>query len=75
MTNQQAQEYRSFIRGAATYILLKQENPPMDARKIADLYAVDLEKVNAEINRIVETEQHKVGGAFEIIARPAAQTE
>ena len=75
MTGQQAQEYRSFIRGAATYILLKQNNPPMDAQKIVELFAVDADRVNADIDLIVQTELHKVGGVFELNAAPATPTE
>lgn len=74
MNAKQTQEYHSFIRGAATYILLNQKDPPMDAQKIAALCAVDLDTINAEIDLIVQAEHHKVGGVFENMPLPAAQT-
>jgi hypothetical protein len=68
MDQEQQQEYRAHVRGAATFILLGQPDPPMDARELARLYHVDLATVTAEIDAIVQSERHKVGGVFEVKA-------
>jgi len=66
MDNQEQQNYRAHVRGAATYILLGQKNPPMDAAELVRLYDLDLATVNADIDAIVQSERHKAGGAFEV---------
>lgn len=58
-------EYRSLVRGAATYILLGDKNPPIDALELARTYHLDLAVVEADIDAIVQRERHKVGGVFE----------
>jgi len=67
MNEQQQQEYRSHVRGAATYVLLGQKDAPMDAAELMRLYNLDLETVTVDINAIVEAERHKVGGVFEVM--------
>lgn len=66
MDNEEQAEYRSHVRGAATFILLGQKNPPMDASQLVRLYHLDLATVTADIDAVVLTERHKVGGAFEV---------
>ncbi|HZQ07480.1 MAG TPA: hypothetical protein VFD70_12945 [Anaerolineae bacterium] len=67
-------EYRAHVRGAATFILLGQPAPPMDALELVRLYNLDLTTVTADINAIVESERHKVGGVFEV-ASPKLNVE
>jgi hypothetical protein len=67
MDSEQQKEYRSHVRGAATFILLGQKDPPMNALELVRRYNVDLETVTADIDAIVQSEQHKVGGAFEVM--------
>lgn len=63
--------YRSHVRGAATFILLGQKNPPMDVAELVRLYDVDLTTVTADVDAIVESERHKVGGVFEVMVAPS----
>lgn len=80
MDNEEQSLYRAHVRGAATFILLGQKDPPIDAAEIVRLYQLDLETVSAEIDAIVQRERHKLGGAFEVktetasagISKPAA---
>lgn len=67
MNNEEQSLYRAHVRGAATFILLGQKDPPIDAREIVRLYQLDLETVSADIDAIVQRERHKVGGVFEVI--------
>jgi hypothetical protein len=66
MDNEEQSLYRAHLRGAATFILLGQKDPPIDAPEIVRLYQLDLETVSAEIDAIVQRERHKVGGVFEV---------
>ncbi len=65
MKDEQQEEYRALCRGAATYILLGQKNPPMDALSLARLYELDPATVAADIDAIVQSERQKAGGVFE----------
>lgn len=58
-------EYRAHVRGAATYILLGQQDPPISAMKVAEIYKLDLENVTADVDAVVQSERAKVGGVFE----------
>jgi hypothetical protein len=66
MDNEKQGEYRAHVRGAATFILLGQKNPPMDAAELVRLYRLDLATVSADVDAIVQRERHKVGGVFEV---------
>ena len=66
MNSEQEQAYRSHVRGAATFILLGQKDPPMDAAELTRLYGLDLTTVRADIDTIVQSERHKVDGVFEV---------
>ncbi len=68
MDIEQPNEYRSHVRGAATFILLGQRDPPMDAQELMRLYKLDLMTVTADIDAIVQSERHKIGGVFEDLA-------
>ena len=65
MTTQEKKEYRGLIRGAATFILLGQQDPPIDAAEVARVYKLDLETVIADVDAIVQSERRKAGGVFE----------
>jgi hypothetical protein len=65
MNSEEQNEYRAHVRGAATYILLGQKNPPMSPLQVAQIYKLDLATVSAEIDAIVQSERHKAGGVFE----------
>lgn len=67
MDSQQQKEYRSLVRGAATYILLGDKNPPIAAPEIVRTFGLDRAIVNADIDAIVQSERRKVGGVFEVI--------
>lgn len=69
MDNEEQKQYRSLVRGAATYVLLGDKNPPIDGLEIARTYKLDLAIVNADIDAIVQSERHKVGGVFEFSAQ------
>ena len=71
MNNQEQKEYRALVRGAATYILLGDNDPPIDARELVRIYKLDPAVVDADIDAIVQRERHKVGGVFEIDATTA----
>ena len=47
MNSEVQNEYRSHVRGAATFILLGQKDPPMDAAELVRLYQLDLETVSS----------------------------
>jgi len=66
MDSEIEKQYRSHVRGAATFILLGQNDGPMNALEVNRLYDVDLETVRADIDAIVQSERHKVGGVFEL---------
>lgn len=66
MDNEEQSLYRAHVRGAATFILLGQKDPPMDAAELVRLYRLDLATVSADIDAIVVREHHKVGGVFEV---------
>lgn len=70
MDSEQKKEYRAHVRGAATFILLGQKDPPMDALNLVRLYQLDLETVKADIDAIVQSERRKVGGVFEMTPSP-----
>ncbi len=65
MDDTEQTDYYKYVRGAATFILLGKENPPIASPELAQLYQLDLEMVNADIDAIVQFERHKVGGVFE----------
>jgi len=66
MNDQQQQEYRAHVRGAATFILLGQKDAPMNAVELVRLYHVDRTVVDADIDAIVQSERNKVDGVFEV---------
>jgi hypothetical protein len=66
MNSEVQNEYRSHVRGAATFILLGQKDPPMDAAELVRLYQLDLATVSADVDAIVQRERRKVGGVFEV---------
>jgi hypothetical protein len=66
MDSELQKEYHSHVRGAATFILLGQQDPPMDAAELMRLYKLDLKTVTADIDAIVQSERHKVDGVFEV---------
>jgi hypothetical protein len=66
MDGEQQSEYRSHVRGAATFILLGHKDPPMNALELVRRYNVDLATATADIDAIVQSERHKVGGVFEV---------
>ncbi len=68
MDSEEQNEYRAHVRGAATYILLGQKDPPIEALEVARIYKLDLTAVRADIDAIVESERHKKGGVFEVNA-------
>lgn len=65
MNNEEQKEYRALVRGAATFILLGDKNPPIEALELVRTYKLDLAIVNADIDAIVQSERRKVGGVFE----------
>ena len=65
MNTEEQNEYRAHVRGAATFILLGQKNPPMSASIVAETYKLDLATATADIDAIVQSERLKVGGVFE----------
>ena len=65
MNTEEQNDYRSHVRGAATYILLGQKNPPMSPSEVAKIYKLDLATVSADVDAIVQSEKLKVGGVFE----------
>lgn len=69
MNSEEQKEYRALVRGAATYVLLGMKKPPMDALELVRLYKLDPAVVNADIDAIVQSERHKVGGVFEEMPR------
>lgn len=75
MDNARTDMYSSWVRGAATFILLHQNNPPMDAAKIAQEFDVPIAQVTREIERIVQAEQHKSGGVFEMALPPLSASQ
>ncbi len=64
MNDQEKIEYDSYVRGAATFVLVGKKNP-LTAAELARLYQLDVEKVNADIDAIVQSERQKPGGVFE----------
>ncbi len=67
MDHTQEKEYQELVRGVATYLLLGKSNPLTDPLSLANQYALDVEKVKADIDAIVRSEHTKVGGVFEIL--------
>ncbi|HEX9075925.1 MAG TPA: hypothetical protein VF932_09105 [Anaerolineae bacterium] len=65
MNNEEQKEYRALVRGAATFILLGDKNPPIEALELVRTYKLDLAIVTADIDAIVQSERRKVGGVFE----------
>ena len=66
MDTEERQQYQAHCRGAATYVLLgANSNLGMTAESIASLYTIDPATVREDINKIVQAERHKAGGAFE----------
>jgi hypothetical protein len=65
MNSQEQKEYRALVRGVATYILLGDKNPPIQALELVQTFKLDLAIVNADIDAIVQSERRKVGGVFE----------
>ncbi len=71
MNTEMQQQYQELCRGTATYILLRgNNNLGMSAEDIATLCAVDPATVREDIDKIVQTERRKVGGAFETKESP-----
>jgi hypothetical protein len=69
MDTQEQSEYRAHVRGAATYILLGQKNPPISTLEVAETYKLDLATVTADVDAVVQSERVKVGGVFEAKAK------
>ncbi len=65
MNDKEKTEYDSYVRGAATFILVGNKNPPLSSAELARLYQIDIETVNADIDAIVRYERQKPGGVFE----------
>ena len=65
MNNEEQKEYRALVRGAATFILLGDKNPHIEALELVRTYKLDLSIVEADIDAIVQSERRKVGGVFE----------
>ena len=66
MDTEEQKQYHALCRGAATYILLGNNNDlGMTVEEIATLYAVSLTTAREDIDKIVQAERHKVGGVFE----------
>lgn len=72
MNTQEQSEYYAHVRGAATYILLGQKNPPISALNVAEIYKLDLATVTADVDAVVQSERAKVGGVFEAKAKEMA---
>ncbi len=66
MDSEEQNEYRTYVRGAATYILLGQQNPPITAADLARIYNLSLAVVSEDIDTIVQSERRKAGGVFEL---------
>ncbi len=66
MDSEEQNEYRTYVRGAATYILLGQQNPPITASDLARIYNLSLAVVSEDIDAIVQSERRKAGGVFEL---------
>ncbi len=64
MNDKEKTEYDSYVRGAATFVLLGKKNP-LTSAELAQLYQLDVETVNADIDAIVQYERRKPGGVFE----------
>ncbi len=64
MNDKEKTEYDSYVRGAATFVLLGKKNP-LTSAELAQLYHLDVATVNADIDAIVQHERHKPGGVFE----------
>ncbi len=65
MDTTEQNEYQAHVRGAATYVLLGQKNPPISALDVARIYHLSLAQVSADIEAIVKSERGKAGGVFE----------
>ena len=65
MTSEDQKQYQALCRGAATYILLGTKNLATESLELANLYQLAPAAVSADIDAIVQSEHHKVGGAFE----------
>ncbi len=65
MDNETQNEYRSLVRGAATWVLVGKKNLATEALELANLYRLDPTTVRADIDAIVEAERGKKGGVFE----------
>ncbi len=69
MNSEEQIEYRALVRGAATHVLLGTKNPPIEALELVRIYNLEPATVNADIDAIVQSERHKVGGVFEDMTR------
>ncbi len=65
MDDEEQGEYLAHVRGAATYILLGEKNPPIAAADLARIYNLSLAAVSADIDAIVQSRKNKTGGVFE----------
>ena len=68
MDNETQNEYRSLVRGAATWILVGKKNLATEALELANLYHLDPTTVRADLEAIVRAERDKKGGVFETLA-------
>lgn len=66
MNNDQETEYRSLVRGAATWVLLGKSDGVTDVAELARVYQLDEARVNADMVAIVKSEHEKVDGVFEV---------
>jgi hypothetical protein len=69
MTSEEQKEYRTLVRGAATYVLLGSKYPPMSVLELVRLYKLDPAIVSADVEAIVQSELSKAGGVFEDLTR------
>jgi hypothetical protein len=70
MNNDQENEYRGLVRGAATWVLLGKSDGVTDEADLARVYDLDVAKVRADVDAIIKSEHEKVDGVFEV--KPAA---
>ncbi len=75
MDRETQSEYRALVRGAATWILVGKKNLASEALELANLYHLDPALVRADIDALVQAEQAKKGGVFELPAEGRARQE
>ncbi|MCL5951363.1 MAG: hypothetical protein M1132_06520 [Chloroflexi bacterium] len=61
MDSQEQKEYRALVRGAATYILLGDKNPPTNALELVRIYNLDPAIMNADTGVLRESWRSQQG--------------